>query len=74
MSLGEIVFIAWSLLMVIITLIYFVWAKESGQFKHIEKAKYDMLEEKDPLPWDCREKNSDDDSNQKPPTQKGGKQ
>jgi cbb3-type cytochrome oxidase maturation protein len=55
MSVGEAFFIGWSLLMVIISAVYFIWAWESGQFKNIEKAKYDMLEDKEPLPWPGRE-------------------
>lgn len=60
MSLGEIVFIGWSLLMVIITTVFIVWGWETGQFKNIEKAKYDMLQEREPLPWPGRESKSID--------------
>ena len=56
MSLGEIFFIGWSLLMLITSFAFFFWAKESGQLKNVEKAKFDMLEEKEPLPWPGRDK------------------
>ena len=73
MSIGEIVFIGWSVLMVIISLVYFVWAWESGQFNHIEKAKFDMLEDKEPLPWPGREgKTGGKPSNKISPGEKGG--
>ncbi|MEJ2301820.1 MAG: cbb3-type cytochrome oxidase assembly protein [Anaerolineales bacterium] len=54
MSIGEVFFVGWSLLMVIISAVFFIWAWETGQFKHVEKAKYDMLEDKEPLPWPGR--------------------
>lgn len=72
MSTGEIIFIGWSMLMVIISVVYFVWAWESGQFKHIEKAKYDMLEEKEPLPWPGREQKPKDGSQSKTALEKKG--
>jgi len=55
MSTGEIIFIAWSVLMVIISVVFIIWAWDSGLFKHIEKPKYDMLEEREPLPWPGRD-------------------
>ena len=56
MSLGEMFFIGWSLLMVVICIVFFVWAWESGQFKNIEKSKFTMLEDKEPLSWPDHEK------------------
>ena len=74
MSVGEGFFIGWSLLMLIICVIFFVWAWESGQFKHIEKAKFDMLQEKEPLPWPGREKEKQETAGRKEtPGENGGK-
>lgn len=58
MSIGELFFIGWSLLMVITSAVFFIWAWQSGQFKNVEKAKYDMLDEKEPLLWPGRGKKS----------------
>ncbi len=56
MSLGEVVFIAWNLLMILTITAYIFWARDNGMFKNWEKPKYDMLEDKEPLPWPGREK------------------
>jgi cbb3-type cytochrome oxidase maturation protein len=73
MSVGEVFFIGWSLLMVIICVIFFVWGWESGQFKHIEKAKFDMLQEKEPQSWPGRKKKNKDTTGVKEePGENGG--
>ncbi len=72
MSLGEVFFIGWSLLMLITSLAFFFWAKESGQLKNVEKAKFDMLEERDPLPWPGREKTPEYESRNEPEVQDQG--
>ncbi len=55
MTLGEIMFIGWNLLMILIIIGYLVWARDNGMFKNWEKPKYDMLNETEPLPWPGRE-------------------
>jgi cbb3-type cytochrome oxidase maturation protein len=72
MSIGEIVFIGWSLLMVITAGGFFIWAWKSGQFKHVEKAKYDMLKEKEPLPWPGREGKHKDNDQSNPASKERG--
>ena len=44
-------------LMLIIALVgvgFLIWGWRKGQFKDIESAKYQMLEEKEPEPWPGR--------------------
>lgn len=74
MSIGELFFIGWSLLMVITSAVFFIWAWQSGQFKNVEKAKYDMLEDKEPLPWPGRGDKSEKESRgEVTPGNNGGK-
>lgn len=73
MSLGEVFFIGWSLLMLIISIAFFFWAKESGQLKNVEKAKFDMLEDREPKPWPVRdETNKPESHNENDAMEQGG--
>ena len=56
MSLGMLFFVGWMIFMAVISVIFFIWGWESGQFKDIEEAKYRMLEDNEPQPWPDREK------------------
>ena len=62
MSIGEIFFVGWSLLMLVVSIVFFIWARQSGQFKKVEKAKFDMLQEREPLPWPGRNGKFKDES------------
>jgi hypothetical protein len=54
MPLGMWVVVGWMIFvpMTVITMIIYAW--KTGQFKHIEEAKYQMLEDKEPEPWPGR--------------------
>ena len=51
MALGIIVVIGGMIVIALIAVIFLVWGISSGQFKDVEEAKYQMLEDKEPQPW-----------------------
>ena len=55
MPIGYILFIAWMAMEIIVVIGSIVWCAENGQWKNIEKAKYSMLEDREPAPWPGRE-------------------
>jgi nitrogen fixation-related uncharacterized protein len=52
MALGVIVLIAGMAVISIIAIILLIWGFRNNQFKNIEEAKYRMLEDKEPQPWE----------------------
>lgn len=54
MPLGLWAFIGWMLFVIVSGAILFIWGWRTGQFKDIEKAKYTMMEEREPEPWPGR--------------------
>jgi nitrogen fixation-related uncharacterized protein len=55
LSLGTWVFLGWMVLVTLIGIGFLIWGWRNGQFKDIESAKYQMLEEKEPEPWPNRQ-------------------
>lgn len=49
------VVVGWMTLVALTAVVLIIWAWRTGQFKDIEKAKYTMLEDKEPEPWPGRE-------------------
>jgi cbb3-type cytochrome oxidase maturation protein len=52
MPLGFLVYVGWMVLVALIAVAFLVWARRHGQFKDIEEAKYRMLEDREPEPWE----------------------
>lgn len=52
LPLGWWVVIGWFLFVVIVGIIFFIWAWRRGFFKNVEEPKYRMLEDKEPASWD----------------------
>ncbi len=55
MPIGYVLFIAWMAMEIVVVIGSIVWSVENGQWKNIEKAKYTMLEDREPAPWPGRE-------------------
>ena len=51
MALGVIVLIAGMAVIVFIAAVFLIWGIRNNQFKNVEEAKYNMLEDKEPQPW-----------------------
>jgi nitrogen fixation-related uncharacterized protein len=51
MPLGLWVLVGWMAFVTASGVGLLLWAWRSGQFRHIEEAKYRMLEDRDPEPW-----------------------
>jgi len=56
MPIGYILFIAWMAMEIVVVIGSIVWSVENGQWKNIEKAKFTMLEDREPAPWPGRER------------------
>ncbi len=54
MPLGLWVVVGWMAFVVLTGIVFLIWGWRRGQFKDIEQAKYDMLEDKEPAPWPGR--------------------
>ncbi len=68
MPIGIVFFVVWSLFMVLVGVLFFLWGKHTGQFKDIEQAKYQIFEDKELEEWPNRKKKAKEQSND----QKGG--
>ncbi len=62
MPIGIVFFIVWSLFMILVGVLFFLWGKHTGQFKEIEKTKYQIFEEKELEEWPNRKKKKADSS------------
>ena len=54
MPLGLWVVVGWMAFVMMTGIAFIVWGWRSGQFHHVEDAKYRMLEDRDPQPWPDR--------------------
>ncbi len=54
MPLGMWVVVGWMAFIPLTVISMIIYAWKTGQFKHIEEAKYAMLEDKEPEPWPGR--------------------
>jgi nitrogen fixation-related uncharacterized protein len=54
MPLGMWMVVGWMAFVMLTGVAFLVWGWKSGQFKNIEEAKYQMLEEREPEPWPRR--------------------
>jgi cbb3-type cytochrome oxidase maturation protein len=74
MAVGILFFVVWSLFMLLVVLVLYVWGKRSGQFKDIESPKYQIFEEKELEEWPNRKKKAQGNAmKDRPADQKGGK-
>ncbi len=55
-TIGEIFWISWILLEIVVVIGMIVWGFETGQWKDIEEPKYRMLIDHEMQPWPGREK------------------
>ncbi len=55
MSLGVILFLAWSALEIVVVIAMIRWGFENGQWKDIEEPKYRMMIDRELEPWPGRE-------------------
>ena len=51
MALGAWFFLTWLAFVIMTAIILLIWGWRRGQFKNVEEAKYNMLEDKEPEPW-----------------------
>ena len=56
MPLGMWVVVGWMLFVMLTGIVLMIWGLKHGQFDDIEEAKYRMLEDRDPQPWNEGEK------------------
>ncbi len=70
MPIGIVFFVVWSLFMVLVGVLFFLWGKHTGQFKDVEKAKYQIFEDKELEEWPNRKTTGVDQT----VDQKGGKE
>ena len=56
MPLGMWVVVGWMLFVMLTGIVLMIWGLKNGQFDDIEEAKYRMLEDRDPQPWNEGEK------------------
>lgn len=54
MPLGMWVVLGWMIFVPLTVISMIIYAWKTGQFKHIEEAKYKMLEDREPEPWPDR--------------------
>ena len=55
MALGVIVLIAGIVVIAAIAIVFLIWGIKTKQFRNVEEAKYTMLEDKEPQPWQDEE-------------------
>ncbi len=58
MLLGVILFLAWTVLEIVVVIAMIRWGFENSQWKDIEEPKYRMLIDHELQPWPGREKRS----------------
>jgi nitrogen fixation-related uncharacterized protein len=51
MPLGLWVVAGWMVFIVVVSGLLLLWGLKKGQFRNIEEAKYNMLEDREPEPW-----------------------
>ncbi len=55
MPLGLWVVVGWMAFVSFTGIVFMIWGWRHGQFRHIEDAKYTMLEDREPEPWPRKE-------------------
>jgi nitrogen fixation-related uncharacterized protein len=60
MTTGLWFFVGWMAFVVLTGVIFLIYGLVTGQFKDIEEAKYRMLEDREPLPWNHAEEDTHD--------------
>lgn len=55
MTLGVVALIAGMAVIAVIALAFLIWGIRNGQFKNVEEAKYNIIEDKEPQPWPHQE-------------------
>jgi len=69
-----VLFVAWTLLEILIVVVTIVWGFETGQWKDIEEPKYRMLIDIEPQPWPGRDKKPEEDKTAQQVAKKSGEE
>ncbi len=74
MPIGIVFFVVWSLFMLLVGVMLYMWGKKSGQFNDIEAPKFQIFEEKELEEWPNRKKKAQEKAlKNELADQKGGK-